>query len=169
MALTRLEKKMVEEGYDTFTLEEKNLFIQELARRNALPANQVTDEFILNHHKSIKKAMFRSKCQSNIRQGFVSSNGHTYRTDYDDQLNFMGKMIHLITDPTITTVSWKTEDEGYVEHERNEWIKVFGEGVKHKENNIFKYNMLLTQLEQAKTHEEVMAITWEGFNSTQNQ
>lgn len=160
-SLTRLEKKLIEEGISAFTLEEKNMFIQYIARRNALPVNQITDEYILEYHKQMKREEFSKKCQTNIRKGFVSSNGHTYRTDYDDQINFMGKMIYLLADPTITTIMWETEDEGCLEHTRDEWIIVFKEGIEHKERNIFKYNSLLTDLDNAETHEEIIKITWE--------
>jgi len=159
--LTRLENKLIEEGIESFTLEEKNMLIQFIARRNAIPVNQVTDECILEHHKKIKREIFRNKCQTRIRNGFKASNGHTYRAEFDDQINFMGKMIHLIADPEIESVLWKTEDSGYKEHSREEWTNVFIEGLKHKEDNIFKYNHLLERLDDAKTHEEVIKIAWE--------
>ena len=162
LPLTRLENKLVEEGIETFTLEEKNMLIQYIARRNALPVNQVTDEYLLEYHKQIKKEILRNKCQTIIKNGFTAFNGHTYKADFDDQINFMGKMIHILADPTIETVIWKTEDVGYLEHTKDEWIRVFVEGVKHKEDNIFKYNNLLKMLEDAKTHKEVININWDN-------
>lgn len=159
--MTVLEQRLVESGFNSFSLQEKNNLISLLANREGLVYSDITDEYILNHHKNLKISILSDICDETITNGFTASNGHKYRTNRDDQINMIGKKIQLQDDPTITTVMWKTEDAGYIAHTREEWLQVYKEAHQHKEQNLFKYNTLKQQVMNAATHEEIVAITWE--------
>lgn len=156
-----VEKKLIEEGFDQFTLHEKNALIAILAERDNKMYSEITNEYILNYHKKIKGDMLSELCDESIVNGFVSTNGHTYRTNRDDQSNMIGKMVHLMYDSTITHVQWKTEDASYINHTRQEWIdKVFIEGLSHKEATLYKYNTKKYQVATALTDAAVVAVGW---------
>jgi hypothetical protein len=161
MFLNALEKKMLEIGYESFNLKDKNEFVSYLADKNALKYSDLTDEYILNHHKKLKIADFSERCEKDIIDGFIATNGHKYRTNRDDQKNFFGKALELMIAPTVISVLWKTEDVGYITHSRQEWIDVFMEGVSHKETILHKYNTLKTNINNAVTEAELLLITWE--------
>lgn len=82
-----------------------------------------------NQYKVFKQNELKNKCQEEIQSGFTASNGHKYRTNTDDQLNFLGKFNQITSFSTIVTVMWKTEDEGYLEHIREEWLNVYSEAL----------------------------------------
>jgi hypothetical protein len=158
--LTTLEQKLIQEGYDAFSREEKNALIALLANRDGLLYSQVTDEYILEHHKKLKISILSEQCELSIVNGFEASNGHHYRTNRDDQINMIGQKDALMADPTITVVPWKTEDAGYINHTREEWLQVYKEAFEHKKSQLFKYNDLKQQVLNATTHEEIVAINW---------
>ena len=160
--LTTLENKLITMGYSSFTNDEKNAFISWVARRNALVMSQVTDEYILNYHKQMKKEQLNIDCENAIVKGFVSSNGHTYRMNRDDQLNMIGQKDQLIMDTTVTEVSWNTEDAGYVTHTRDEWINnVYMEAFNHKKEQLNRYKLLKEKVDAATSHEDLLKITWD--------
>jgi hypothetical protein len=117
--------------------------------------------FTLEQYKTFKIEELKKKCQEDIYSGFISQvNGHHYRTNADDQINFLGKFNQLMSDTSITTVMWKTEDVGYIEHTRDDWLTIYNEGLTAKEQKLFKYDQLRQQVMDATTKEEVEAITW---------
>lgn len=158
---SQLEQKLVENGYNSFSLQDKNNLIALLANREGLLYSAVNDDYILQHHRDLKIELFDEMCENKIIAGFESSNGHTYRCNRDDQLNMIGKKDQLMYDTTIETVYWRTEDSGYVALSRDEFLIVYREALSHKENTIFKYNDLKKQIIQAKNHDDIVAIIWE--------
>lgn len=115
---------------------------------------------ILNQEKEKKVAELKQKCENAILAGFTSSNGHFYRTNRDDQTNFMGQKEELNDKPDMLVVPWKTEDVGYINHAREEWLTIFYEGLSHKKAQLYKYDTLKKQVESLTTIEEVQAIVW---------
>lgn len=102
-----------------------------------------------------------NKCDQAINNGFTSQiNGHHYRTTTDDQLNFFGQKDELSENETIATVMWKTEDVGYIEHNREDWLAIFQEGRQHKKAQLFKLDQLRQQVNACVTKEEVEVIVW---------
>lgn len=159
--LTAIEKKLLEIGFDAFTISEKNQLISMLANNADKMYYEVTQDDVVNHHKQLKIDLLDDVSRTVIANGFLSTNGHTYRTNSDDRENMIGKAVQLILKPEIVSVQWKTEDVGYIEHTRDEWLTyVFLEGLTHKETNLFKYNTLKGQVSLATTDAEVLAITW---------
>ncbi|MGR5954245.1 DUF4376 domain-containing protein [Bacillus paranthracis] len=133
-----------------------------MARKEGSILSYITDEYILNHHKKLKSAILSEKCDEVIVTGFKSTNGHTYRMKGDDQINFIGQAHELIFfDKETETVPWLTEDADYVVHSRDEWLNnVYREAFMHKKVQLYKYSELKKKITDAKTHAEIVAVTW---------
>ncbi|AXH71134.1 hypothetical protein BSP36_089 [Bacillus phage BSP36] len=160
--LSSLEKKVLEVGYDGLSLSEKNDYIRLVASRKQKLVNQVTSEDLLDYHKEFKIYVFQVTCDTEIARGFTASNGHTYRTNREDQTNMLATKIQLSEDPTITEVYWLTQDAGYLMHTREEWLKVYNEAFEHKKALVYKNGELRRMIENATTDAELVAIKWEN-------
>ncbi|HFK1434980.1 TPA: hypothetical protein ACGXNJ_005134 [Bacillus cereus] len=160
---SQIEKQLVDIGFDRMTMEEKNQLITTLARKEGTVLSHITDEYILNYHKKLKSAILSEKCDEVIVTGFKSTNGHTYRMKGDDQINFIGQAHELIFfDKETETVLWLTEDADYVIHPREEWLnQVYREAFMHKKAQLFKYSERKKKIADAKTHAEIVAVTWD--------
>ena len=159
-----LEKRLTEQDFNTFTVQEKNALIAELASKANIAFTEVTPEFILNHHKQLKVSLLSEKCEETILKGFVSTTtGHHYRTNRDDQVYFIGRYIQLLQNPQIDTVMWRAEDLGvWVPHSRDEWMSVYNEAMDHVESTLIKYNQKKQLVLSAETHADVLNITWDN-------
>lgn len=159
---TPLEEKLVEQGYHTFSLQEKNSLVAILANRENLVYSDVDEDYILTYHKLLKGQLLAETCEAAILKGFTATNGHFYRTNRDDQVNMIGQKDELNADPLIEVVPWKTEDAGYIVHTKEEWLKVYQEAFAFKKTQLFKYNELKQKVAAATGHEELVAITWDA-------
>ncbi|MGH0831170.1 hypothetical protein ACQVTX_23130 [Bacillus pretiosus] len=159
---SQIEEQLVSIGYDNMNREQKNELITTLARKEGSILSYITDEYILNHHKKLKSAILSEKCDEVIVTGFKSTNGHTYRMKGDDQINFIGQAHELIFfDKETETVPWLTEDADYIVHSRDEWLNnVYREAFMHKKAQLYKYSELKKKITDAKTHAEIVAVTW---------
>ena len=161
IAGTQLEVNLVKYGFNALTIRDKNDLTITLADRANLPIINITEEYIMNRHKEIKINMLAVQCEEDILNGFTMPNGHTYRTNRDDQMNMLGQKEEINSDPNITQVPWKTEDAGYVIHTREEWLAMYSEAFKQKKAKLFKYDTLKKRAQEAKTDAELIAIQWE--------
>lgn len=152
---------LLAKGYKAMNTAEKNNLIAIIAHEKELAYNEITEDYILDYHKNLKLSKLSEECESNILKGFTSSNGHVYRTNRDDQINMIVQRDILNYNPEIETVMWKTEDEGYIEHTREEWFQIYNEAFEHKQNQLFKYEQLKQQVINAKTDDEILAIKWQ--------
>lgn len=160
MALDVFDKKLLEVGFDNMSLYDKNQLLVNIGAKQNVDYNKLTEEDILEYHKKLKRNELSNYCNDEVVNGFTATNGDDYRLNRDDQINFLGKMIQIMNDSTISIIQWKTENQGYREHTREEWIKVFNEGLIHKEATLFKYNSLVNSLENAETHDEIVEVSW---------
>ena len=168
IGLTQVEKSLMEVGLAGMTLEEKNDLVSVIARKENKSYFEIDEDFILNYHKNLKKDVFSEISDETIVNGFVSSNGYSYRTNRDDQLNMIGKALQLVLKPDIPSVSFRTNELGYIDHDRDEWIdKVYIEGLEHKENTLAKYNMLKYQTSLANTEPELLSVKWDNESGTE--
>lgn len=151
---------LLAKGYKAMNTAEKNNLIAIIAYEKEMAYNDITDDYIIDYHKNLKLSKLSEECESNILKGFTSSNGHVYRTNIDDQINMIVQRDILNYNPEIETVMWKTDDEGYIEHTREEWFQIYNEAFEHKQNQLFKYEQLKQQVINAKTHDEILAIKW---------
>jgi hypothetical protein len=160
-----------ERNRDTFDVIELPFgkYNQDFFECNGYRVNPATKElefnydpaFNLEQYKSFKIDTLSKKCKEDIYKGFISQlNGHFYRTNTDDQLNFLGKFNQLISGESIATVMWKTEDSGYIEHSRSDWLTIYNEALTAKEQKLFKYDQLRDQVNACATKEEVEAVVW---------
>lgn len=121
---------------------------------------EINDE-LLSQFKQLKIDNLNRTCDTQIDEGFTSSNGHRYRLTRDDQINMMGRKSELKEDETITQVDWKTEDAGYITHTREEWLNVvYREAFNYKESQIYKYNQLKQQVLACVSIDEINAVVW---------
>ncbi|MFC9727572.1 MULTISPECIES: hypothetical protein [Bacillus cereus group] len=160
---SHIEEMLVGIGFDAMTMAQKNELITTLARREGAVLSHITDEYILNHHKKLKSEMLSETCDEVIVKGFKSTNGHAYRMKNEDQINFIGQAHELIFfDQETQIIPWLTEDLGYIEHSRDEWLnKVYREAFMHKKAQLFKYSERKTKINNATTHAEIVAISWD--------
>ena len=156
--LNIIDKRLIEVGYDTLTPFEKNNLTTRIAEIKSILYNEVSEKVLLDYHKEIKTKQLSDICEQTILEGFIATNGHTYRTNRDDQTNMIGQKDYLIDNPSIDTVKWKTENVGYIDHTRDEWLTVYFEGFFHKQTQLFKYDELKSSVVAAKTHEEIVHV-----------
>lgn len=115
----------------------------------------------LDEVKAAKIAQLDDFCQRAIANGFISpTTGHHYRTNTDDQINFLATKDDLVENPTIENVDWKTEDSGLVTHSRADFLAAVAEGKQHKRDTIARFWSLKAQIEAATDAEAVNAIQW---------
>lgn len=159
--LNSVDLMLLNKGFDNLTVSDKNELIKSIASKKGVVYSEVTNTEVLSHHKFIKDVHLSNLCRQDILNGFVSeTNGHTYRTNEHDQINFMARNLKLLRDDTIEIIKHKTEDAGYVDHTRSEYLSVYEEGYAHVENKLFRLDDLRTQIEDATIHDELVAIVW---------
>lgn len=158
---SQLEQQLVEQGYSSFTLDQKNNLVATLANRNGLPFIAITDDYVLNWHRTLKKELIEDHKLVDIANGFTSTNGHQYTVSTDDQINFLGEKASLDIDTTITSVDWEQVDKGtWVTHTKDEWLQVFKEAFTYKKNCLMQCNILKGEIDAATTEDEVFAVNW---------
>ncbi|QIW89880.1 tail fiber protein [Bacillus phage Izhevsk] len=139
--LTIYEKELILVGLENMTLTNQNALVNAIASKLNCAVWQVSPTQILKYHKDIKFRILDESCDLGIKNGFTSTNGHHYRLNDADQINFLGMAERLSRKPDIITVQWRVEDlENYVEHTRDEWLAVQDEAFDHKFGQLMKYN-----------------------------
>lgn len=151
---------VINEGYSALADYQIELIKQLVANSTAKDISDVSDEDLLQYCKDLKVGFFKTTCEEKILEGFTASNGHFYRTNRDDQVNFIGQKDLLSANETLTSVPWKTEDAGYIVHTREEWLKIYNEAFSHKQTQLFKYDNLKKQIASATDHATLSAIKW---------
>lgn len=158
---TDADTNLMQTDFDTLDNETKNDIIIVLARKGNMVLNEVTPEYILQYHRELKRVEMNQACDDAICDGFTATNGHIYRTNRDDQTNMIGQKDELNGDPTIEVVPWKTEDMGYIEHTREDWLSVYAQAFTFKKQNLFKYDSLKKDITLTTSHSDIIAIRWE--------
>lgn len=162
--LTLYEQELILYGYDKMNVDNQNRLVTLLGKKLGIPLMSIRPENVLQYHKDLKISMMNEFYEVDIAKGFKATNGHTYRTSTDDQINFLGKMLLLYLKPDITEVNWKPEDLGeYLLHTRDEWLQVAQEGFAHKEAQLMKYNEKTMAIKAATTHDEIVKVSWGGI------
>jgi chitodextrinase len=124
---------------------------------------EVTEDDIINYHKEIKKAIFNDLCGQEIEAGFHShTNDHIYRTNRDDQINFIGQYLLLKEVDAIQQVFWKTEDSGQIPLTRDQFFNIYKEALMHKNNTIQKYWYKKIEVDNCTSHEQLRNVLWGG-------
>jgi hypothetical protein len=110
--------------------------------------------------RTTKLSELNNSCESAIIGGFVGANGHTYQFDYKDQDNLTQQMLFLVSDQTLTSVLWKTEDKGIISHTRSEFLQVCTDANNWKRSQMGKYWQLEAQVKGSTTEETINSIVW---------
>ncbi|AGY46603.1 hypothetical protein BigBertha_95 [Bacillus phage BigBertha] len=166
--LTPYEKTLVMTGFDTMSGDYQNALMNAISRKSGKLLWQIKPEDTLNYHKDIKLAMQNEFYEIEVAAGFTAPNGHKYRSNADDQTNFIGKMVYLLMNPDIAEINWKAEDvDDYIVHPKDEWIQVALAGFTHKEATLAKFHEKTKAIKTATTHEQVLAVSWS--NTTPNK
>ncbi|MFE4029135.1 hypothetical protein ACFX4N_23560 [Priestia sp. YIM B13551] len=151
---------VINQGYPALASYQVDLIKQLTADSKDEELSELSDEDILEYCKILKNDFFKTTCEEKILEGFTASNGHFYRTNRDDQINFIGQKDLLVANESLTTVPWKTEDVGYIVHTRDEWLQIYNEAFSHKQAQLFKYDNLKKQVMAATDHVALSTIKW---------
>lgn len=146
-----------------YSVEERDLIVGKL---NDLSVSHSIEDLsarieIIEKMKEDKRNEINQKCRNSIFSGFKSvTTGHKYGYKEHDQINFNEQKTDMISDQTITSVEWKTEDAGVVVHSRDDFLKVCDEAKIHRKSNMEKYWTIESLIESATTIEELDSIYW---------
>ncbi|MGD7021787.1 hypothetical protein ACQCVK_04290 [Rossellomorea vietnamensis] len=157
------EERLLNLGIDQFMVEDKNNFIIQIAREKGLPITDITNEYLLNLHKELKKGEFGRMCNEEIVAGFTSAvNGHTYSTDNQSQFNMFAEYIMTKDDTAATEIMYKAEDVGkQIPHTKDEFQAVVMGGFKHVKGFLTRLDVLRDRIREAQTDAELLEINWE--------
>ena len=166
MTLTLFDKFIMSNDFDKMNQQQKDEVAAHIARQKGISMRNMPDQTILDYHKEIKSIALNEICESTIENGFESEvNGHHYRTNKDDQINFIGQCQLLFLEPSIETIIWKTEDAGPISITRKEFMGIYKEGLLHKNNTIQKYWQKKMAVSACSTHAEIIAIDWNSIET----
>lgn len=124
------------------------------------PTEQQLQDAWLGYNKQTKLAQLSNACQNAIYGGFKGTDGHTYQFASQDQLNITQQMLLLVSDSTITTVQWKTEDAGIIPLTRAQFLAMCNDANNFKRQNMGKYWQLAAQVNACTTVDEINNIGW---------
>lgn len=124
------------------------------------PTGAQIDAAWLAYYKQNKLNELSDSCQNTIYGGFKGTDGHTYQFAAQDQLNITQQMLVLVSDPTIITVQWKTEDSGIITLTRQQFLTMCNDANNFKRQNMGKYWQLATQVEACTTENDIDTINW---------
>ncbi|MED3976195.1 hypothetical protein P4639_22615 [Priestia megaterium] len=160
-----LERELLDKGFSNFTTAQKNDLVAELATRNGLAYTDVTEEYIFDYHKRLKSDLMSAVCTDSIIKGYQSTNGHFYRTTLEDQVNMIAQKEYINSHPDMTVVKWKTQDAGYIEHDVEEWVRLYYEGFSYKMMTLYKSERIKQMIKLATNDHELTAIDWDTFEA----
>lgn len=150
---------MLDKGISSFTQYDMNTLIVRIADKLGKLPYEITEDVILQHHKNLKNDLLSEACEEEIIKGFTASNGHVYRTNRDDQVNMIGQKDILDDTDSAEPIKWRTEDAGWIDHTKDEWLQIYKEAFDFKKSTLLKYASLKDQVNNATTHDEIVKIT----------
>jgi len=131
---------------------------------NILPP--ITNPISLQDYQQNKIYELKINCNQHILSGFYSSyrgENSFYSFSELDQTNIMGYISMLNSDPTIPII-WKSADETLcTPFTVEQMIKLAKDGLIHKQENIYKFELLRNKVMDTNSIEGVELITWENI------
>lgn len=154
--------QLLQDGIDSFSTTEKNKFIVHIAQMKNIPITDINSDYLLAYHKELKIKEFSNICEQEILRGFVSTtNGHTYRTNRDDQFNMFVKYVMTKDNPNVLTIMFKAEDLGeQISHTKAEYESIVMEGYTHVESKLLKLDDLRKQIRSCTSDSAILSIIW---------
>lgn len=113
-----------------------------------------------------KIAELNQACNEFTLSGFPSSAlgvEHIYPSDAEAQVNLQGAIIDILIDPTVSIVSFKTLDAGYLDHTPEQIKQVGKDWKKALIVNLVKYNQMKAQIKAYNSANDIptiMGIKW---------
>ena len=156
------ERLVLVEKFDEMSNTQKDYVASIVANEKGKRIRDISDDEILQYHKDLLKQSFDDKCSYAIEAGFVSNvNKHIYRTNRDDQINFIGQYLLVREDYTIPRVYWKTEDAGVLPLTREDFMMIYREALMHKNLVIQRFWEKKVMIDNCTTHSELRKIIWD--------
>jgi hypothetical protein len=118
---------------------------------------------MLEYFKEQKKSELKAFRDAALTGNFTSSAlgaEHTYLSDPTSMVYFNATMNRFLNDSTFTTVKWWTVDAGYLDHDKDQFFKVFNDGHQFGISQDEKLAQLNADVDAATTVDAIDAITW---------
>jgi hypothetical protein len=109
----------------------------------------------LEHARKMLMERYNSECNQYIEKGFYYNGNLFAFSMVKDQPNFAQQMTFLLLRPDITTLQWKTENNGVKNFTRDEFFSICQAGEIHKRQNIAKYWSLKEYVNTLESIEEI--------------
>lgn len=156
------DKRLLESGIGSFSVDEKNNFIMYIAKTKGIAISDINNDFLLQYHRDLKIKDFSTKCEDDIIKGFVSQvNSHTYPTGRDDQFNMFATYVLTKDNPNVTTIKFKAQDVGeQILHTKDEFQSVVMEGFMYVQNTLGKLDALRKQIKDCSSDSGLVNIIW---------
>lgn len=121
--------------------------------------------YTLDDVKASKLTELQAARDAEIYSSFTSTaldgvTPKTYNYDRDAAANFDKKATLLGIAPSITTVTWYTVEDGFVDHTREQFVQVCLDGGAHEETLKMRYFTLEAQVKAAVDIASADAIVW---------
>lgn len=132
-------------------------------------AKEIYEELLQNESTTLEELkqarinLLKDECSQAIYDGFVSeSTGYCFGFNPRDQSNFTQQMLLIVADTnnTITTIQWKTKNQGVVELTKEQFFQIVEEAKQHKLNQQHKYWMKEELVLVSQSKDEVASIVW---------
>lgn len=131
-------------------------------------AKEIYDELLQNETTTLEELkqarinLLKDECSQAIYDGFSSSLGYDFGFNPHDQVNFTQQMLLIVADTNneITTIQWKTKNQGVVDFTKEEFLQIVEEAKQHKLNMQQRYWMKEELILISHTKEEIQSITW---------
>lgn len=146
----------------------KNSPIDKIKQRTETPQERY-EQLLSNSETTVeelrfaKKEVLKNECTQAIYDGFIATNGNSYGFNEHDQANYTQQMILLMqdTDNLITSIPWKTKNNGVVEHSKSDFNQIIQDAKNHKLAMQQKYWNLEESLLATETIDGINTINWE--------
>ncbi|CAM3679050.1 hypothetical protein GCM10009865_47680 [Aeromicrobium ponti] len=100
--------------------------------------DEIYKEEVIDFIKQLKLKELSEECNTYIIKGF-EHNGDHFEFDYKDQTNFNQQLSLFLLNPSITSVIWKTSNNGVKNFTKDEFIAICMSGENHKRSSIGRY------------------------------
>ena len=127
----------------------------------------VNEDELLEERKLVKKEELSNDCSSKIIDGFsltLSGTKYSFRYDMNKQQNFSDTM-RLFENNMIDNIGWNAyvgEEKKRIQLNKEEFMRVYLAGVKHKTNCLTRLNdVLYPFVDTAENKETIARIYWD--------
>lgn len=130
----------------------------------ALEAMQPKESDDSIEQKKTEKLRYLDKCCSQAITGtFLSSavgEMHEYSYDLEAQINMHSLKELFATDPALKEAKWNTRDAGVIVHTKDQFSRLWTDGMMHKIAQLDKLRFLESKLQAASSSSEIEQIKW---------